>query len=262
MLPSAPMLALVAVLLSAAPDAGALPQYYFDRPITAADLEGKSLRELSLTRNVIFARAGQVFRKPWVRDHFTQFGWYQPTGLDAKKLTKLDKANAATVAKFEISIPIEELRARADAIEAKLQAAKNPAREDTTEMFLLAEAMGVAPPAFLSRLAPARDKDPLTHPDLLEELLTLVQLQDLSKRDLRILRNTVYARRGRPFKTPTMNDYFSKKKWYRADETYTDKRLTRVDLANIKLVRSVEDSLGGPEQEPPGTPPDAFMMAA
>lgn len=256
------MLSLIALLLTAAPDAGRPTPYSFDRAITAADLQGKSLRELSLIRNVVFARAGQVFRKSWVREYFSQFDWYKPTGLDPKKLSALDKANAATVAKFEIAISVEELTVRREWLSKQVQSAKTPAKDDVIELFLLSEAMGVSPPAFLSSLAPSHDRDPLARPEVLDALLTVSQLKDLSKRDLRILRNTVFARRGREFKTETMHDYFAKKEWYRVDPAYTDKRLTKIDLVNIKLIRSVEESLGGPEVEPGSEPPDGFMMAA
>ena len=255
-----PALALVALLLTAAPDAGSASAYYFERPLTAADLQGKSLRELSFMRNAIFARAGQVFRKPWVREHFAQYAWYKPTGLDPKKLTATDKANAAMIAKFEIAIPKDALEKRRVALETKL--VKGPvAKEDVVEMVLLSEALGVAPP---SALAATNGQDPLLNPGALDKLVTVAQLQELSKRNLRILRNTVFARRGRPFTTDTMRDYFSKKNWYRADERYTDKRLTKIDLANVKLIRSVEESLGGPEIDPgsESEPPDGFMLGA
>jgi hypothetical protein len=92
-------------------------------------------------------------------------------------------------------------------------------------------------------------RDPLSDPDLLRQPLTLDDLKDLSRRDLRILRNTVFARHGRPFNTATMRDWFERMAWYRVDPKYTDKRLTKVDLDNIKLIRSVENSIGGAETE-------------
>lgn len=263
MLPSVPMLALVALLLTAAPDAGATTTPYLTRAVTPADLEGKTLLQLSLMRNMIFARAGQVFRKPWVREHFQKYDWYKPTGLDNKKLTKLDRANAAAIAKYEIAIPVAELQKRRLALETKLANATKRATDDIVEMMLLSEAMGVAPPSSLNA---SYVRDPLVRPEVLDELVNVNQLQDLSRRDLRILRNTVFARRGRPFKTETMSDYFAKKSWYRADAKYTDKRLTKIDQANIKLIQSVEESVGGPETEAEvqgeNEPPDGYMMGA
>jgi hypothetical protein len=34
--------------------------------------------------------------------------------------------------------------------------------------------------------------------------------------------------------------------WYRVDDQYTDVKLTANDNRNIKMIRSVEDELGGP----------------
>jgi hypothetical protein len=63
---------------------------------------------------------------------------------------------------------------------------------------------------------------------------------------LRYLRNTIYARRGRAFKSKVLQEHFQDMSWYRVDEKYTDAKLTANDNRNIKLIRSVEDELGGP----------------
>ncbi|HUS30069.1 MAG TPA: YARHG domain-containing protein, partial [Kofleriaceae bacterium] len=44
---------------------------YYDRPLAPADLDGRSLRDLTLMRNVVYARAGHPFRKAWLREYFT-----------------------------------------------------------------------------------------------------------------------------------------------------------------------------------------------
>ena len=49
---------------------------YYDRALTPADLQGRTLRELALMRNTIYARAGHPFRKKWLRDYFTAQPWY------------------------------------------------------------------------------------------------------------------------------------------------------------------------------------------
>ena len=54
------------------------------------------------------------------------------------------------------------------------------------------------------------------------------------------LRNEVFARHGRKFKTPKYNDYFSKQSWYTPDPKYSDSRLTPNDRANVKLLKSFE----------------------
>ena len=59
---------------------------YYTRPITDDDLIGRSLRELSLMRNTIYARAGNKFRKKWLNDYFSAQPWYHP--LDSAKRTR------------------------------------------------------------------------------------------------------------------------------------------------------------------------------
>ena len=54
----------------------------------------------------------------------------------------------------------------------------------------------------------------------------------------------------RPFKSPILREYFSRMAWYRADPDYSDDRLTAIDKKNIRIVQSVEESIGGPETDP------------
>ncbi|HZH76839.1 MAG TPA: YARHG domain-containing protein, partial [Archangium sp.] len=83
----------------------------------------------------------------------------------------------------------------------------------------------------------------------LDRVLSVAELRQLSLRDLRLLRNTIYARRGRPFKSKVLQAHFSAMSWYRKDEAYTDARLTANDKRNIDLIRAVENEFGGPLQD-------------
>jgi hypothetical protein len=239
-------------LLVAKPDAGIADRpLEYDRPIVQADLEGRTLRELALMRNTIFARAGQVFRKRWLAMWFTQYDWYKPSGFDKKLVTKLGRENAARIAEYELKLPRAELSKRLDALIAGGEKAMIAGGyEKLLEARLLAVATGRELPW---ELRPDEDeadrRDPLYDLELLNEPLSVSDLSDYSRRDLRILRNTVFARRGRPFKTESMRHYFVRMSWYRPDPKYTDKRLTQVDLENIKLIRSVEETQGGPQTE-------------
>jgi len=89
-------------------------------------------------------------------------------------------------------------------------------------------------------------RSPMEDPALLDAQLSVEQLNDLSRRDLRMLRNMVYARRGRPFKSALLTKYFDAASWYEVDPSYTEAKLSALDRHNIRLIRSVEDSLGGP----------------
>ena len=65
-------------------------------------------------------------------------------------------------------------------------------------------------------------------------------------RDLSILRNTIYARRGRTFKSEILRDHFSGMEWYKPVTDYSDKLLSANDVRNISMIKSVENEFGGP----------------
>ena len=239
--------------------------YYFDRKISEADLKDKTLRELSLVRNSIFARAGNEFRKQWLNDYFAQFAWYEPTGLDMSKVSKRDLENADLVAEFEVGISRKELQAT-EANLLNLLKQKKIAKTEWLELGLISRALGRSVPAGYHSYwqkqqgqgadaggAGLRDVgktwvDPFD-PKSFDRILKVVHLTDYSRRDLRLLRNTIYARHGRAFKSDSLRQYFARQDWYKVDKNFQDSQLTEVDQKNLKLIMSVEQSIGGPLSE-------------
>ena len=186
-------------------------------------------------RNTIYARAGNPFRKKWLNDYFSAQPWYHPLDkMDPKKLSAIDNRNAELIAYQDANLTRDELVAMQKAVgEPKTD-------KDRIELRLLSVRLG----HWLGR--EASDKTPLEDPSLLDHQITMEQLADFSRRDLRILRNMVYARHGRPFHSELLQKYFSTMDWYKPDPSYTEARLSALDTRNIKLIRSVEDQLGGP----------------
>jgi serine/threonine-protein kinase len=76
------------------------------------------------------------------------------------------------------------------------------------------------------------------------ERLAPSDIKGLSRLELRLLRNTAYARHGRVFDRPEMRRYFSSKSWYRPRGDYRDSELTAVDKANINLILEAEKNGG------------------
>ncbi len=216
---------------------------YYDRALTSADVQGRTLRDFALMRNTIFARAGHPFVKPWLDAYFRAQPWYAPqTAADLTKLSAADRANVALLADAESAVPRDELVSR----RAALGARGTLSPEDTVELSLIGAALGEwSGPAEV----PMAERNPLEDPSVLANQLTVTQLDDLSPRDLRLVRNTIYARHGRPFKSEVLQAYFADKAWYQARDTYSEKQLTAVDKRNIQLVQSMEDRLGGPMKE-------------
>ena len=60
--------------------------------------------------------------------------------------------------------------------------------------------------------------------------------------ELRMLRNMIFARHGRPFVSPELGEHFASKSWYTPDPEFTPDRLTDVDRQNADLIHDIEKS--------------------
>jgi len=72
-------------------------------------------------------------------------------------------------------------------------------------------------------------------------------LKGLSLHELRLLRNEIYARRGRQFRTEWLSQYFWSQPWYEAREDNAEPELSETEKKNIETIvvyeRRVKDSL-------------------
>lgn len=69
---------------------------------------------------------------------------------------------------------------------------------------------------------------------------------DLSGKDnkaLRLMRNEIFARYGREFRSEDLNLYFTKQSWYKINPDYSDDLLNAIDRHNILLIREAEEAL-------------------
>ncbi|TKI46820.1 TcaA 3rd/4th domain-containing protein [Bacillus mycoides] len=69
--------------------------------------------------------------------------------------------------------------------------------------------------------------------------LTSADLTYLTKEQLKIARNEIYARHGHMFQTKDMQAYFSKQSWYRENPYFTGV-LTTIEVYNVELIKSRE----------------------
>jgi hypothetical protein len=234
----------------------------FARPVTKADLEGRSLRELTLMRNWVYAKRGNSFRRPWLDAFFRAQDWYRPReaqsteGLSGPEVA-LDDANANVIGEYEAALTKEQLLAMREAARARVKATGGKASaDDAIELRLLSVRLG----GWAGEGAAPTDLTPLEDPRKLGALLSLKDLDGLSGRDLKLLRNTVFARYGRPFTTDLVKGHFKTVTWYQPDEKYADTKLTGVDKKNVKLILSLEQKLERPVQG--NAPPDGWYLAA
>lgn len=228
---------------------------YYERLVTAEDLKGRSLREFSLLRNTIFARVGNSFRKTWLDEHFRAQPWYKPLDkAQLDRLTSIDKKNVELIVQAQEALTKSDLESSRDA----LLAIKDRNKMQELELRLLSARLG-------KWAGGAKDKDPkrtpLEDPMLLDKTLKLANLREMSRRDLRILRNMIYARRGRCFKSPLVSSYFARMDWYDCDDDFSYANLNPTDRKNIRIIKSLEHSLGGAIRDA-DHPEDDWMYVA
>ena len=77
-------------------------------------------------------------------------------------------------------------------------------------------------------------------PQASERLLTVSDLQNLSKNDLKIMRNEIFARHGYIFQTDEMKTYFKYQDWYRPRYSDVNSMLTSIEQKNIELIKRYE----------------------
>jgi hypothetical protein len=74
-------------------------------------------------------------------------------------------------------------------------------------------------------------------------LVTEAMLKGLSLHELRLLRNEIYARRGRQFRTEWLNQYFWSQPWYEAREDNKEPELSETEKKNIETIVAYERKL-------------------
>ncbi len=77
--------------------------------------------------------------------------------------------------------------------------------------------------------------------------------------DRRLMADAVHARRGRQSPVPEHDSVFAQFEWYQPDESFTNRRLTDIDRANLSIIN---DPPPEPVPEPEATAADAIADAA
>lgn len=75
---------------------------------------------------------------------------------------------------------------------------------------------------------------------LAERTAGVGDLQGLSKDELRILRNAVYARHNFKFKSADLQEYFEQFDWYNPLKNDVTEELNSIELENIKIIQEAE----------------------
>jgi hypothetical protein len=67
-------------------------------------------------------------------------------------------------------------------------------------------------------------------------------LDGLFVEDLKVLRNEIYARRGRVFKDAKLQTYFAAQPWYQPNADFKDEQLSETEAKNLAIIREAEQN--------------------
>src|SRR6184192_564295 len=76
-----------------------------------------------------------------------------------------------------------------------------------------------------------------------DKLIAETMLRGLSLHELRLLRNEIYARHGRIFKTVWIQQYFGGQSWYDPKDDFKDEDISGKDKTNIETIVAYENKL-------------------
>lgn len=82
-----------------------------------------------------------------------------------------------------------------------------------------------------------------------KRLVTDSDLTGMTKNQLRVARNEIYARHGYIFNSQELKDYFGDKVWYHPSESFNDSQLSEIEKDNVKRIKSYEEN-GSVESTP------------
>jgi len=83
--------------------------------------------------------------------------------------------------------------------------------------------------------------------EYLDSIIDDISLAQLTPDELRLLRNSIYAKYGRIFSSKDLTDYFSKFSWYIPKKKNVDSLLTEIDKINIEKILLFENAYNNPK---------------
>lgn len=106
------------------------------------------------------------------------------------------------------------------------------------------------PTAVISQINAGTMEEEFFFPESNSRILKAQELSGMTKVELRIARNEIYARYGWRFESEELADYFERKAWYAAGENVDDTILSDVERANIELIAEAEKNAPGTGEIP------------
>uniref|UniRef100_UPI0006D05231 YARHG domain-containing protein n=1 Tax=Clostridium sp. NkU-1 TaxID=1095009 RepID=UPI0006D05231 len=95
----------------------------------------------------------------------------------------------------------------------------------------------------MSTVSKGDPSDEYILPDSNSRYMDVNDINGMSKEELRLARNEIYARHGRIFSSSDLNDYFNSMAWYVgcvSAEEFDDSVLNEYEKSNLDLIKSIE----------------------
>lgn len=249
-------------------------RFYRERTIASGFLKEASLTELHIMRAEIEAIHGKRFDdEPLLQKYFNERYWYKPAArYDPKSLNDTERSNLAMLAKAESAMrgtaltPGSMLAYGDKLIDKRLLRGLNLHELRLLRNEIYAVRGGTFKTEWIQSYfdeedwyepLPKGQKPALTHTDELNvatilarenELHQALSLKKLGEADVKgmmaddigLLKNEIFARRGKSFKSKWIQGYFASLPWYKANPAYSDKLLNPVERENIRLLAKWE----------------------
>jgi hypothetical protein len=248
-------------------------RYWRTRALTARKLGKHSGAEWLVLRSEIEAIHGKRFESDaWLQQYFDDRYWYKPGKYDPKSLTAIEQKNLATITLaqkrsrkvalapgdmelFENRLISAQMLHGLSLYELRLLRNEVYARHGRSfqapwlAQYFFSQPWYQPDDNFKDEQVTGSEKtnvetivayEKQIHDNLSSKPVTRALLDGLFVEDASQMRQEIYARRGKVFKEPWLQKYFSSFDWYKADPNYTDAALSVVEKANIATIAAYE----------------------
>jgi hypothetical protein len=249
-------------------------RYWRERPITAKKLGKHSGAEWKVLVAEVEAIHGKRFDdEPWLQTYFEERYWYSPSDkYDSKKLTANERKNLeilngaqkrqrkvallpGDMEYFENKAITEQMLQGLSLHELRLLRNEVYARHgrlfkaDWLQQYFWVQPWYLPDENFKDEDLSGNDKlnvetivklENKIHQELSTKAIPKLLLEGLFIEDVSQMRQEIYARHGKVFKEPWLQQYFSSFDWYKADPNFTEASLTEVEKRNIATIAAYE----------------------
>lgn len=249
-------------------------RYYRKRLLTRKQLGNHSKTEWTVLHAEIEAIHGKRFDdQPWLQQYFDERYWYQlSNNYDAKQLSAIERKNMQTIAAaqktqrklalapgdmelFENRLITENMLKGLSLHELRLLRNEVYARHGRQfrapwlQQYFWSQPWYEQNDDFRDEQLTGNDKQNVEtivkyenriHDELGTKPLTQGMLEGLFVEDTSKMRQEIYARRGKVFKEPWLQKYFSSFDWYKPDPQFTDESLSEIEKKNVATLLAYE----------------------